>query len=296
MRTSTGRATNGLVNLTYEQWGPGEGEPLLLIVGIGVQRHFWPDGLCAEFVAKGFDVVRFDNRDAGESTHLSQLRAPSMMSLMSVPKAVAPYRLSDMAADAVAVMDARGWSSAHVVGLSMGGMIAQTVAIRHPERVRSLVSISSTPSPRIGRPSLAARRIFLMPPARTAEQQADRMVRQFRIIGSPGYPLDEQWLRDYARSAFHRAHDPAGMRRQLAATMASGSRLRGLRGVTAPTLVVHGAADPLIRPLAGRITAAAVRGSTLVVHPGMGHDLPRELWPRITADVARVAERAAWAR
>jgi pimeloyl-ACP methyl ester carboxylesterase len=211
---------------------------------------------------------------------------------MMMPRVLAPYRLSDMAADAVAVMDAQGWRTAHVVGFSLGGMIAQTVAINYPGRVRSLISISSTPSPWIGRPKTRASLILAMPPGRTADQVADRLVRQFRVIGSRTYPADEQWLRGYARTAFARGHDPAGARRQMAAVMASGSRIWQLRRVKVPTLVVHGAADPMIRPLAGRVTAAAVPGARLVMHAGMGHDLPQPLWSAIAADVASIAQQA----
>ncbi len=289
---NVGRADNGRVELAWERIGPGTGEPLLLVMGFAVQRHFWPDGLCEQLVDAGFDVVRFDNRDAGESTHLSHLGAPAWPAVMTVPRMVAVYGLEDLAHDAVAVMTAAGWDSAHVVGVSMGGMIAQKLAIRHPEKVRSLTSISSTPAPRIGRPTLAARRLFLLPPPRTPEQAADRIVKQFRIIGSPGFPLDEAWLREYAASAFRRSHDPAGQARQLAAVMAGGSRVRALRGVTAPTLVVHGADDPLIRAEGGLATARAVPNARLVVHAGMGHDLPEALWPTITEDIATLAQGA----
>jgi pimeloyl-ACP methyl ester carboxylesterase len=293
MRSTTDRAAHGAVELAWERLGPGTGEPLLLVMGFAVHRQFWPDGLCAQLVEAGFDVVRFDNRDAGESTHLSDLHAPPWPAVMTVPKLVSAYRLDDMAADCAAVIDAAGWESAHVVGVSMGGMIGQTLAIEHPARVRSLTSISSTPAPKIGQPTLAARRVFLIPAPRTPQQAADRIVKQFRIIGSPGYPLEEEWLRDYAATAFLRSHDPAGMARQLAAIMASGSRVERLGAVRAPTLVIHGVADPLVQPQGALSTARAVPGSRLVLHAGMGHDLPRALWPTITADIARLAGVAA---
>jgi pimeloyl-ACP methyl ester carboxylesterase len=286
MSETSARARNGEVELAYEQVGAGTGEPLLLVMGLGMQMLFWHDDLCAQFARRGFSPARFDNRDVGCSTHLADRGAPSLGALLTRPHAVAPYRISDMAADAVAVLDALGWESAHVVGTSMGGMIAQAVAIEHPHRVRSLTSIMSTPSPRIGRPTLGAFAALAARPARTADEAAERVVRTFRAIGSPGYPLDEGWLREYGRRAFARGHDPAGTRRQLAAINAARSRVPGLRGVRVPTLVVHGEADPLVRIAGGRATAGAVPGAKLVTYPGMGHNLPRELWGPIADEVA----------
>lgn len=278
-------AQNGPVRLAVER-GPGEGEPLLLVMGLGMQMHFWPDGLLVRFAERGFATARFDNRDVGCSTHLRERGAPGLVALLAAPRRVAPYRISDMAGDAVAVLDALGWESAHVVGASMGGMIAQALAIEHPERVRSLTSIMSTPSPRIGRPTTAAAAALLSAPPRTADEAAERLVRVGRVIGSPGFPADEEWLRSYARKAFARCHDPSGVRRQLAAINASPSRVRGLRGVRVPTLVVHGADDVLVRPSGGRATAAAVPGARLLMLPGMGHSLPQELWDTVVEGVA----------
>jgi pimeloyl-ACP methyl ester carboxylesterase len=289
MTDTTARARNGDVELAYELVGDGAGEPLLLIMGLGMQMVFWPDELCAELVSAGFSPARFDNRDVGASTHFTHLGAPSLPAMMLVPWRVAAYRISDMARDAVAVLDALGWESAHVLGVSMGGMIAQSMAIEHPARVRSLISVMSTPSPRVGRPKLAAMMALATGPARTPDEAAARTVHTFRVIGSPAYPLDEEWLRAYGRIAFSRAQDATGPRRQLAAINASPSRLAGLRGVRVPTLVVHGEADPLVRPVAGRITAAAVPGARLVTYPGMGHNLPRELWKPVVSEVATLA-------
>lgn len=289
MTSTTGRAVHGQVELAWERIGPGTGEPLLLIMGFAYDRHFWPDEFCLALVDAGFDVVRFDNRDAGESTHLTELSAPPLPAVMTVPKLVSRYRLDDMASDAVAVIKAAGWTSAHVVGVSMGGMIAQTLAIHEPARVRSLTSISSTPGPKIGRPTLAGRRVFLVPQPKSADEAADRIVKLFRIIGSPAYPLEEEWLRAYAFDAFLRSHDEAGMARQLAAVMASGSRADQLPHLRVPTLVIHGADDPLITPQGGLSTARAVPGARLAMHGGMGHDLPVALWPTIVDDIRKVA-------
>jgi pimeloyl-ACP methyl ester carboxylesterase len=281
----TGLARHGDVTIAYERLGPADGEPLLLVMGLGMQLVSWPDEFCAMLVQRGFSVVRFDNRDAGLSTHWSQAGNPSLLQLLTRPQAVAPYRLTDMAADAVAVLDAVGWPTAHVAGVSLGGMIAQTLAIGHPARVRTLTSIMSTPSPRIGRPRPGALAALGSRPATDRDDAGERMVRVFRVIGSPRYPHEEQWLRDVGRRAYDRGHDPAGGRRQLAAIRASGDRREGLAGVRVPTLVLHGSADPLIRPAGGRATAAAVPGARLVVYPGMGHDLPRPLWPELIGEI-----------
>ncbi|MGI5184745.1 alpha/beta fold hydrolase [Dactylosporangium sp. CA-152071] len=273
------------VTIAYERLGRPGGEPLLLIMGLGMQLLSWPDELCAELTGRGYSVVRFDNRDAGESTHWSQAGSPGLFDLLTRPRAVAPYRLTDMALDAVAVLDAVGWPSAHIAGASLGGMIAQTLAIGHPDRVRTLTSIMSTPAPQIGRARLGALRALGIPPATTRDEAGERMLQVFTAIGSPAYPRDEAWLRDVGRRAYDRGHDPAGARRQLAAIRASGDRRPGLATVRVPTLVVHGDADPLIRVAGGHATAAAVPGARLVVHPGMGHDLPRPLWTPILDEI-----------
>jgi pimeloyl-ACP methyl ester carboxylesterase len=277
------------VDLCYERIGPSDGEPLLLIMGLGMQMIFWPDEFIAGLVERGHTVARFDNRDSGLSTHFHRAGAPSLLRLLTQPAGAAAYRLDDLAGDAVAVLDALGWDSAHVVGVSMGGMVAQTLAIRHPTRVRTLTSIMSTPSPRIGRPRLAAMAALASRPVADREAAGQRMVDTFRTIGSPGYPVDEAWLRDVGLRAYDRCHDPAGTRRQLAAINASGDRRPGLAGVRVPTLVLHGEADPLVRPAGGRATAAAVPGARLVTYPGMGHNLPRELWPALLDEIQQVA-------
>jgi pimeloyl-ACP methyl ester carboxylesterase len=277
------------VDIRYERLTGDGARPLLLIMGLGMQMIFWPDALCADLTRRGFAVARFDNRDSGLSTHFHRAGTPSLLGIFTRPSAVAAYRLDDMAADAVAVLDALGWDSAHIVGASMGGMIAQMLAIRYPARVRSLTSIMSTPSPRIGRPRLSALGVLLTREVADREAAAERVVKVSRVIGSPGYPLNEDWLRDTGRRAYDRSYDPAGTHRQLAAINASGDRRTRLAQVRVPTLVLHGEADPLIRPTGGRATAAAVPGARLVTYPGMGHNLPHELWPAIIDEIDRVA-------
>jgi pimeloyl-ACP methyl ester carboxylesterase len=189
----------------------------------------------------------------------------------------------------VAVLDALGWASAHVVGVSLGGMIAQTVAGLYPERVRTLTSLSSTPSPRIGRPHPRTFPALLVRPAANRDSAARELVSIFRIIGSPGYPMDENWLREAGRRSFDRGHDPNGVRRQLAAIVSSADRRPLLRRLRMPALVVHGEADLLVRPDGGRATARAIPGAKLIEFPGMGHDLPAELQPVIADEIAQLA-------
>jgi pimeloyl-ACP methyl ester carboxylesterase len=276
-------AHNGDISIAYETFGAADGEPLLLISGTGAQMIVWPEDLCAALADRGFQVARFDNRDTGLSTHLTGTPAPGWLKTMLRPS-TAPYRLDDMAEDALAVMDALGWPTAHLVGASMGGMIAQILAIRYPSRVRTLTSIMSTPSSRIATmPTIAAIRALAHDagtPVTDAEQAAEAAVALKKVIGSPGYPLDEPAVRDVGRRSFDRdrgAEEDAA--RQRAAVIASGDRRRALAALRMPVLVIHGEQDPIIRLKGGRSTAQAVPGARLVTYPGMGHDLPRALWP-----------------
>jgi pimeloyl-ACP methyl ester carboxylesterase len=285
-------AHNADIVLAYETFGPPGGEPLLLISGTGAQMLIWPDEFCMALAGRGFRVARFDNRDTGLSTHLTGAPAPGWLTTMLRPSA-APYRLADLAGDAAAVLDALGWPGAHVVGASLGGMIAQALAIGHPGRVRTLTSIMSTPSARIATmPTLAAIRALAQAggtPVTTPEQAADQAVALKKVIGSPGYPLDEDLVRDIAARSFLRhpgaGKDGQGDQRQRAAVIASGDRRRALAGLRIPALVIHGDQDPVIRPKGGRATARAIPGARLVTYPGMGHDLPAALWPAIADEI-----------
>jgi pimeloyl-ACP methyl ester carboxylesterase len=277
------------VRIAYDVEGSPDGEPLLLIMGLGLQMLFWPDSFRALLIDAGFRVARFDNRDVGLSTHLSELGSPTPLSFAL--RRGPGYGLADMAGDALAVLDALSWDSAHLVGVSLGGMIAQTVSGARPARVRSLTSISSTPAPRIGRPHPRAMAAMLRRPASDRDAAAQQIVDIFRVIGSPGYPRDEDWLRDVARRSHDRAHDPAGVRRQLAAIVSADDRRPLLRALRLPALVIHGDADPLVRLPGGLATARALRGAKLVVHSGMGHDLPTALQPGIVEEIATMARR-----
>ena len=282
------------VEIAYEALGPQEGERLLLIMGLGMQMVAWHDDFLRALVECGFQVARFDNRDVGLSTHFSAAGKPSILGMILRPKKTATYRLEAMAEDAVAVLDALGWDSAHIVGGSLGGMIAQVLAVRHSPRVRSLTSIMATPFPRLGRSTIRfAMKIARLQqqPVRDREDAAEHQVDLFRLIGSPGYPLDETWLREVGRLSYDRGYDPAGRLRQQAALLASGDRRKELSGVRAPTLVLHGEADKVWRPSAGRATADAIPGARLVTYPGLGHGaLPRELWPAIIEEISAITQ------
>lgn len=284
-------AHNGNVEIAYETFGAADAEPLLLIMGLGAQMLSWNTDLIAAFVDHGFMVARFDNRDAGLSTHLHDKKPPGAFKVL-LSRGSAPYRMEDMAEDAIAVMDALGWQKVHVVGMSMGAGIAQTMAIIQPQRVLTLTSIGFTPSPRKGRMSLKAGRAVLKAarakPSNRAEQQ-DTAVELQQAIGSPGYPFDEARLRQLVGEEYDRAYDSDGVRRQAAAIAASGSRTKALRNLNVPALVIHGEADPMVPVKAGRATAAVIPHARLITFPGMGHDLPRELWPSITEAIAELA-------
>ncbi len=279
-------ASCGDVELAYETFGAAGDPPLVLVMGLATQMLGWPDEFCQALADGGFHVVRFDNRDIGLSTHLDEAGAPDLSPLFTgQPITSAPYVLADMADDTVRLLDAVGLGRVHLVGASMGGMIAQEVALRHPERLLSLTSIMSTTAPHVGPPTLAASAVLFSPPATTESEAAERAITVYRVIGSPGHPLDEVALAARAQESFRRANDPAGVARQLAAIHASGDRTERLRSLDVPTLVLHGDDDPLVQVEGGRATAAAVPGARLVTWPGMGHDLPRGMWPPLIGEI-----------
>lgn len=285
------------IELEYESFGRTGDPALLLVMGLGAQMILWHDEFCGALAERGFHVTRYDNRDVGRSTWLDAAGMPDVLGALAAAGAgrpiEAPYRLSDMAADAVALLDELGAGSAHVVGASMGGMIAQTLAIEHPARVRTLTSIMSTtghPGLPPARPEAMALLMTPLPTGRAA--QIERSVEASRVIGSPAYPSDPAELRALAGRAYDRGVNPPGFARQLVAILASGSRRAALAGVRAPTLVIHGGADPLVPVEAGRDTAAAVPGAELLEIPGMGHDLPRALWPTLVDAIVKHTEQA----
>jgi pimeloyl-ACP methyl ester carboxylesterase len=289
-------ATVGDITLCYETFGPDDGEPLLLVMGLATQMIAWHEHFCGELAERGFRVIRFDNRDIGRS---SRMRGrPPRIREMVLRKIERPaYTLADMAGDAAGLLTALDIESAHVVGASMGGMIAQTLAARHPERVRSLVSIMSNTGNRwTGQPALPLLPLLLgRPPQEGREAYVERTVEVFRKIGSPGFPDDEERIREIAARSYDRGVDAAGPGRQLGAIVASGDRTRELRRIQAPTLVIHGNRDRLVRPSGGQATARAIPGARLLLIDGMGHDLPRGAWPQVIGGITENAGLAAQA-
>jgi pimeloyl-ACP methyl ester carboxylesterase len=283
------------IEIAYQEVGDPGDEALVLVMGLGTQMLGWDEELCLQLAERGFRVVRFDNRDIGHSTMLDDAGLPSRVDLFTGRRTSAAYLLSDMASDTTGLMDHLGIESAHVAGVSMGGMIAQTLAIEQPRRVRSLVSImSTTGSRRVGTPTFKAFGLLLAKAPRGREEFVERIERTFAVIGSPAYPTDEERLRRIAGEMYDRSHNPRGVLRQMHAISASGDRTAALRQLNLPGTVIHGTRDPLIRQSGGRATARAIPGARLRIVEGMGHDLPRQLWPLFVDEIVDTAARAGW--
>jgi pimeloyl-ACP methyl ester carboxylesterase len=279
------------VELCYQEMGDPDGEPLFLIMGLATQMIAWDEEFCGMLAERGFRVVRFDNRDIGRSSRIQAEGVPSVLDLL-VGRGDPAYRLRDMAADTVGLMDHLGIESAHVVGASMGGMIAQCTAIGHRERVRSLCSImSTTGSRRVGHPSYKTFGLLLGKPPREREAAIERVIKTFKRIGSPDYPFEEERIREIAGRSFDRGHSQTGIARQLHAITTSGDRTHQLRKLNLPAVVIHGKGDVLVNPSGGRATARAIPNARLKLVEGMGHDLPRALWPDFVDEIAAAAER-----
>jgi pimeloyl-ACP methyl ester carboxylesterase len=283
---------NDGVELCYQEMGDADGEPLLLVMGLATQMIAWDEEFCGQLAGRGYRVVRFDNRDIGRSTRVRGEGVPSVLDVL-VGRGTPAYRLRDMAADTVGLMDHLGIESAHVVGASMGGMIAQCTAIGHRDRVRSLCSImSTTGSRRVGHPSYKTFGLLLGKPPREREAAIERVLRTFKTIGSPGYPFEEERIRELAGLSFDRGHSQAGIARQLHAITTSGDRTHHLRKLDLPSVVIHGKNDVLVNPSGGRATARAIPAARLKMVEGMGHDLPRQLWPTFVEEICCNAARA----
>jgi pimeloyl-ACP methyl ester carboxylesterase len=286
------RAQVSGIELEYETFGDPANPPLVLVMGLGAQLVDWPLGFAHQIADSGFHVIRFDNRDAGLSTWFDDQPLPDIAALRS-GTATPPYTLTEMADDLAGLLDALGIDAAHVVGASMGGMIVQRFAINHPRRVLTMTSImSTTGAPGVGGATPEAQAVLVRPPAPNREAAIESGIAAARVIGSTGFTVTDEYLRNRITVAYDRGYHPAGSMRQLAAIVADGDRTEGLRGVTVPTMVIHGSADPLINVSGGEATAAAVPGAELLVVAGMGHDLPEGAWPEIVDAIVRTAKRA----
>jgi pimeloyl-ACP methyl ester carboxylesterase len=276
------------ITIAYETFGDEADVPVLLVMGLGAQMLAWRDGFCQMLAERGHFVVRFDNRDIGLSTHLEDQQPGKPIAAFLGRKPA--YLVPDMAADAAGLVEQLGVGSMHVVGVSMGGCISQSLAIARSELVRSLTSISSsTGSRRVGRPRFdIARYMVLRKPAKDRAEAIALSVETWRRIGSPGFPFDLKMVRQLAGEAYDRRYDPAGGARQFAAILGSPDRTAALRTVDLPTIVLHGQADPLITVSGGAATAAAIPGARLVTYPGMGHDMPEALWPSFVEEICQV--------
>ena len=282
----------GDLDICYETFGDPGDPAMLLIMGLGTQMVAYHDEFCAQLADRGFYVIRHDNRDIGRSTHLDAAPVPSFVQLVKRDRK-SPYTLADMAGDGVGVLDALGIEQAHIVGTSMGGMIAQTVAIRHPERTLSLVSIMSNTGDFFnGQPALTMYAVLLRPSPRERDGFIEHAVEMFSKLGGTGFPPEVEDLREIASLSYDRGHDARGSQRQLWAIVADRDRAPELRKLTVPATVIHGAQDKLVRPSGGRATARAIPGARLVEIPGMGHGLPRGAWPAIIGAIADTAARA----
>jgi pimeloyl-ACP methyl ester carboxylesterase len=288
------RAQIGDIELCYETFGDPANPPLLLIMGLNSQMVVWDDEFCEQVADRGFWVTRFDNRDCGRSTVMRDAAMPTRWQLLLRSPKGASYALDDMADDATGLLDHLEIAAAHVVGASMGGMIAQLLAIRHPDRVRSLVSIMSTSgNRRVGQPAPRIFPLLLRPTPRDREGYIRSFQSVYRAIGSRRYPPDPERTRKLAELCFERGLSAAGAARQMAAIVTAKDRTPKLKQLDVPTTVIHGDADPLIRSSGGRATAKAIPGARLVMVPGMGHDLPPELWDQIIGEIEQTAARVA---
>jgi pimeloyl-ACP methyl ester carboxylesterase len=293
MTNATGNVTANGIQIEYETFGDSSNQPLLLIMGLGAQMIFWDTDFCRQLADRGFYVIRFDNRDVGLSTHFHDAPMPDLEAAMTGDASSASYTLSDMAADTAGLLDALGIPAAHIVGASMGGMIAQAFAIEYPEKTLSLCSIMSTTGDAgVGQPEPETLEILTGERPTNVDEAADQAVLAAKVIGGKKYPLDEEKARAVAIECWNRDHDDVGFARQLVGIMASGDRTAGLRKVTVPTVVIHGVDDPLVTPSGGAATAEAVPGARLANIEGMGHDLPEPVWPEVIDLIVDNAKKA----
>jgi pimeloyl-ACP methyl ester carboxylesterase len=288
LRTSV----NG-IEIAYETFGVESNPRIVLVMGLGTQSLAWPEGFCRALAGRGFHVVRFDNRDIGGSTHLDAAPVPNPVAAALLRRRI-PYRLEDLAADTIAFIAALGPGPVHLVGASMGGFIAQLVALQAPELISSLTLImTSTGSRRVGLPSprlVAA--VLRTKPAGSKDEAVAASLAMFALIGSPGYVAEKASMQALAEQSYDRGYNPAGNARQLAAVVAQTDRTKQLARLAVPTLVMHGLHDPLVAPNGGLALAQVIPGARFVGFHGMGHDLPAQLWPDFVEEIVAVTERA----
>jgi pimeloyl-ACP methyl ester carboxylesterase len=282
------------IEIVYDAFGERSAPPMLLVGGLGTQLIAWDADFCRELAARGYWVIRFDNRDVGLSTRLDEAGVPDVMALMQAQMAgqaiESAYKLRDMADDAIGLLDAIGIESAHVVGASMGGMIVQEMAIQHPERLRTVTSImSSTGNPALPPPKPEAVAVLMTPPAASRAEHLEHSLQAAQVMSGTAFEIDAEGLREMAGQAYDRGLSPAGTARQMAAILASGSRKEALKSVNLPVLVIHGDADPLVPVEGGIDTAEAVPGAQLLIIEGMGHDLPPAVWPQVVEAITKHA-------
>lgn len=293
--TTTIASVNG-IEIGYETHGDPSGEPLLLVMGLGAQLIAWPMELCDALVDRGFFAIRYDNRDTGLSTKFADTPGTDFMTTFLAAsqgqEVEVAYKLSDMAADGMALLDHLGIDSAHIVGASMGGMIAQTMAIEHPTRVRTLTSImSTTGETEVGAPTPEAMAILVRPTPTTRDEAIAASVESSKVISSPDH-FDADLAEKRAGESYDRGFHPAGVARQLLSILASGSRAEGLAALAVPTVVIHGDVDPLVTPSGGRRTAELIPGAELIIVEGMGHDLPLQILPQVVDAITALAARS----
>ncbi len=276
----------GDIKITYDTFGDSSAPPMLLIMGLGAQMIRWDEAFCQALAAQGRWVIRFDNRDVGLSTKFDEAGVPNVMALVQGQTVDTPYKLKDMADDAVGLLDSLGIEAADVVGASMGGMIAQSLAIHYPDRVRTLTSImSTTGNPNLPQPTAEAMSVLLTPPVSNRTDYINNSVESAKVLHGTKYPLNEEYVRNYSERSYDRCYHPPGFARQLGAILTSGSRHEALGNVKIPTLVIHGDGDPLVPVEGGKDTAKSIPDSKLVIIEGMGHSFPTEVVPQILQEI-----------
>jgi pimeloyl-ACP methyl ester carboxylesterase len=272
----------GDIEIVYDTFGDSSNPPMLLVMGLGAQMVRWDEAFCQYIAAQGRWVIRFDNRDVGLSTKFDDAGVPNVMALIQGETVDVPYKLIDMAGDAVGLLDALGIKEVDVVGASMGGMIAQTMAIHYPDKVRTLTSImSSTGNPNLPQPTTEAMSFLLAPPVSNRNDYIENSLKSAKVLHGPHYPLNEEYVRNYSEISYDRCYHPPGFSRQLGAILTSGSRNEALMNVKIPTLVIHGDADPLVPVEGGKDTAKSIPDAELLIIEGMGHSFPIEVVPQI---------------